>query len=199
MGVPRALAHVPPPSSPPLKALHRIIKIGFDFRHSRESGNPEYINQALHLKSNAKRSQRIPSPLLAPVIPAKAGIQSISTKLATRNQAPTEANGSLPPLRGKARMGVSRALARVPPPVNLHLQNPIKGEEICRSPFVLDFRRRAWFRQPRVSTDAPPFPLYLPRRSRSISPDIPAFFPPVIPAKAGIQRVESNFAIRNQA
>ena len=41
-----------------------------------------------------------------PVIPAKAGIQSISAKLAIRNQAPIAANGSLLPLREKARMRV---------------------------------------------------------------------------------------------
>ena len=32
------------------------------------------------------------------VIPAKAGIQMIEAKFAIRNQAPSEANGSLPPL-----------------------------------------------------------------------------------------------------
>ena len=47
------------------------------------------------------------------VIPAKAGIQMIEAKFATRNQVQTEANGSLPPLWEKARMGARRAQARL--------------------------------------------------------------------------------------
>ena len=56
-----------------------------------------------------------------PVIPAKAGIQMIEAKSAIRSQSRIASDKSLPPLRGKARMGVSRAPARVrrqptPPP-----------------------------------------------------------------------------------
>ena len=58
------------------------------------------------------RDARAPGSQIAPaspVIPAKAGIQTIEAKPATQNQARIAANKSLPPLRGKARMGVSRA------------------------------------------------------------------------------------------
>ena len=45
------------------------------------------------------------------VIPAKAGIQTIATKLATRNQVQIPTSGSLLPLWEKARMRVTRASA----------------------------------------------------------------------------------------
>ena len=45
------------------------------------------------------------------VIPAKAGIQMIEAKPATRNQVQIASDKSLPPLRGKARMGERRAQA----------------------------------------------------------------------------------------
>ena len=52
-------------------------------------------------------------PDLYPVIPAKAGIQRVAIKPATRNQVRIEAGGSLLPLWEKARMRVRRALARL--------------------------------------------------------------------------------------
>ena len=55
--------------------------------------------------------ERATNPLLAPVIPAKAGIQTISDKTVTRNQVRIASDKSLPPLWGKARMGVTRASA----------------------------------------------------------------------------------------
>ena len=45
--------------------------------------------------------------VLAPVIPAKAGIQRVSDKPATRNQVQIATSGSLLPLWEKARMRVS--------------------------------------------------------------------------------------------
>ena len=51
--------------------------------------------------------------VLAPVIPAKAGIQRVPAKLATGNQIQIAASGSLLPLREKARMRVRRAQARL--------------------------------------------------------------------------------------
>ena len=89
----------------------------------------------------------------SPVIPAKAGIQSVAAKPATRNQARTEAGGSLLPSWEKARMRVRRACAR-----------------LCG-------------RDARAPGDA-------------ARPAIPALW---IPAKAGIQRVAAEPAIRNQA
>ena len=47
--------------------------------------------------------------VLAPVIPAKAGIQRVSDKFATGNQVQIAVSGSLLPLWEKARMRVSRA------------------------------------------------------------------------------------------
>ena len=56
------------------------------------------------------------------VIPAKAGIRMVEAKPAAQNQAPSEANVSLPPSWGKARMGVPRALARV---VGIQARQPL--------------------------------------------------------------------------
>ena len=56
---------------------------------------------------------RVAMPGFYPVIPAKAGIQTVAIKPATRNQVRIEAGGSLLPLWEKARMRVRRALARL--------------------------------------------------------------------------------------
>ena len=56
------------------------------------------------LRAGRPRSQPALSP---PVIPAKAGIQTVATKTAIRNQAQIPASGSLLPLWEKARMRVS--------------------------------------------------------------------------------------------
>ena len=50
---------------------------------------------------------------LAPVIPAKAGIQTVAAKIAIRNQVQITAIGSLLPSWEKARMRALRALARL--------------------------------------------------------------------------------------
>ena len=62
--------------------LYGLTGVGFDSRHSRESGNPE-------------------------------GTRGLRTKTAAQNQAQIAVNKSLPPLWGKARMGVRRAQARL--------------------------------------------------------------------------------------
>ena len=49
---------------------------------------------------------------LPPVIPAKAGIHTVSAKPATQNQVQIASDKSLPPLWGKARMNARRAQAR---------------------------------------------------------------------------------------
>ena len=49
--------------------------------------------------------------VLAPVIPAKAGIQRVSDKLATGNQVQIAVNGSLLPSWEKVRMRVTHASA----------------------------------------------------------------------------------------
>jgi len=53
-----------------------------------------------------------PHPQITPVIPAKAGIQTVAIKLAIRNQAPRSASGSPLPLWERARVRVRRAQAR---------------------------------------------------------------------------------------
>ena len=50
-----------------------------------------------------------PTAFAAPFIPAKAGIQTVSDKTATRNHVRIASDKFLPPLWGKVRMGVSRA------------------------------------------------------------------------------------------
>ena len=71
---------------------------------------------------------------LAPAIPAQAGIRTVEAKFATRNHVQIEANGSLPPLRGKARMGDRRAQARLrgrdarAPRLQTFPCKPFKGE-----------------------------------------------------------------------
>ena len=57
-----------------------------------------------------------------PVIPAKAGIQMVVASQAIRNQVQISASGSPLPLWERARVRVSRALARVLTPANLPLQ-----------------------------------------------------------------------------
>ena len=101
-----------------------------------------------------------------PVIPAKAGIQMIAAKLATRNQAQTTASGSLLPLWEKARMRVSprlraalrarrpRSQGRKPTHINPQSEKgsavPVfTGMTLLR--FVLGFIWRAWLQPPRHS------------------------------------------------
>ena len=60
--------------------LYGLAGVGFNFRHSRENGNPE-------------------------------GTRGLPAESSIRNQVRTAVDKSLPPLWGKARMGVSRASA----------------------------------------------------------------------------------------
>jgi len=91
-------------------------------RHSRESGNPGACSQARRPKSRANPNSAIPAKtgtadplsLLAPVIPAKAGIQMLATKLITRNQVQIAVSGSPLPLWERARVRVSRVSAAPP-------------------------------------------------------------------------------------
>ena len=53
------------------------------------------------------RDARAPSPPFSPVIPAKAGIQTLATKPVARNQVQIPTSGSLLPLWERARMRVS--------------------------------------------------------------------------------------------
>ena len=61
------------------------------------------------LRAGRPRSQGVKSTIVSdsPVIPAKAGIQRVEAKIAARNQGRIAVDKSLPPLWGKARMGVS--------------------------------------------------------------------------------------------
>ena len=102
--------------SPPSKTKSRSTD---PFPHSphpvipAKAGIQKAASHARHPKPSPNRGQRIPSPHSPhPVIPAKAGIQRPAKPVA-QNQAQIAVNGSLPPLRGKARMGVRRAQARL--------------------------------------------------------------------------------------
>ena len=52
-------------------------------------------------------------PAFSPVIPAKAGIQTVAAKPAIRNQARIEAGGSHLPLRERAKVRARRALTQL--------------------------------------------------------------------------------------
>ena len=85
-----------------------------------------------------------PSPLSNPVIPAKAEIRTASAKSAARNHAQIARDKSLPPLWGKARMGVSprasAALRAGDSPfqtnVNHALAQPAAGARLGASDFT---------------------------------------------------------------
>ena len=86
-------------------SLDGLTGAGLAFRHSRESGNPDAFSQDCHPKQVRIASGQIPSPLMGLqgqvwlfVIPAKAGIQTLSAKIATRNQVQIASDKSLPPL-----------------------------------------------------------------------------------------------------
>jgi len=91
-------------------------------RHPRESGNPETNNviresgdkcSLPEIKHESRATNLFSLP--PPVIPAKAGIQTLATKPATRNQAPRTASGSLlpsPPVI-PAKAGIQRLAARI--------------------------------------------------------------------------------------
>ena len=108
-----------PPSTPAIPALYprhsRVLpppvipaKAGIQ----KSANNLAAGNQARIASDKSPFSPRH-SRVLPPVIPAKAGIQKSANNLAAGNQARIASDKSLPPLWGKARMGVRRAQARL--------------------------------------------------------------------------------------
>ena len=102
---------------------------------------------------------------LTPAIPAKAGIQTSPTKPSTRNQAQIPANGSLLPLREKARMRVRRAQARLRrraprAPTTASLPSPQSLREKASTPAAPHS-----FLTPLSSLPKPPL-RYFPKRSK---------------------------------
>ena len=71
-----------------------------------------YIPPILTLPRHSRSHHVIPV-LSHPVIPSKAGIQTVAAKLVSRNQLQTPANGSPLPLWERARVRARRAQARL--------------------------------------------------------------------------------------
>ena len=85
-----------------------------EIKHESQSADPFslYAYRGRFTLNSIRLSLRRHSRL-APVIPAKAGIQMITDKPAARNQVQIAVSGSLLPLWEKARMRVRRAQARL--------------------------------------------------------------------------------------
>ena len=133
---------------------------------------------------DAKFSLTIVAPplRLAPAIPAKAGIQSASASLAIQNQARIAASGSPLPSWERARVRVTPR-----PSAALRAETPaLPGNQTCK-PFMGEMAR------------ATPRPRSALRANLVPHSSLISLQPPVIPAKAGIQRASASPDIRNQA
>ena len=157
---------------------------------------------------SVRHSRSLPRsfPLSTPVIPAKAGIQTASAKPAARNHVQIASDKSLPPLWGKARMGVSpRARAATGggsnPPAQGHgvaarTRGDLKPLQQRLRVFGVAARTRGDRGRSARSNGNRGVGARLPRRHPPISPRH-SRFPPVIPAKAGIQSASAKPATRN--
>ena len=87
-----------------------------EIKYKSRATNPFPLHGGRLGWGSRRRDARAPSrrPKFRPVIPAKAGIQTIEAKTAARNQVQTASDKSLPPSWGKARMGEPRAYSPRP-------------------------------------------------------------------------------------